>query len=395
MFEEILKQRESLYGEGDGSEGSIENLPGKTKEFDNTKILNLIQNKKKAYKLVKFMTQIEVKEQPLQNADDSEMDYADYTDYLDSKASRMASCMNWWEADVYERNIAIHLKRTFRCKSKFCPNCKTVEVAKNISKVAGIVKELEQKHKAYLMTLTAPNVSREEYADMVDKLCKKFKNLITLFSFSINSKYAYKGRKYTIVGAIRSIETTYNKYEQTYHPHIHAMVFITTQNFEQFEKIHKGEYNRKTRKYNMISDADIELRQIWTRLYNDVDRRQKDVDLDGYMCDIRPIEDFKGILEVLKYSFKTRDIDSYEVFSTLYHGTYRRRMKQGYGCLYNLKLEDDGKETDTPEALFEEIPEPAKLNLRYLVEAYNGYTKFTNFQTLNDIVEYIKPQLED
>lgn len=49
----------------------------------------------------------------------------------------------------------------------------------------------------------------------------------------------------------------------------------------------------------------------------------------------------KGIFEVFKYCFKDVDIKNQDIFRVLYFGLKRKRLRQGYGELYNVKLEEN------------------------------------------------------
>jgi len=61
---------------------------------------------------------------------------------------------------------------------------------------------------------------------------------------------------------------------------------------------------------------------------------------DNYICDIRELYMPKGIYEVFKYCFKDLDINNQEIFKDLYFGLKRKRLRQGYGELYNVKVDD-------------------------------------------------------
>ena len=61
---------------------------------------------------------------------------------------------------------------------------------------------------------------------------------------------------------------------------------------------------------------------------------------DNYICDIRPMASKKGIYEVFKYCFKDIDIKNIEVFKNLCFGLKGKRIRQGYGSLYKLKIDD-------------------------------------------------------
>ena len=47
-----------------------------------------------------------------------------------------------------------------------------------------------------------------------------------------------------------------------------------------------------------------------------------------------------GIYEVFKYCFKDLGIRNQEIFRDLYFGLKRKRLRQGYGLLHNIKVDD-------------------------------------------------------
>ena len=60
---------------------------------------------------------------------------------------------------------------------------------------------------------------------------------------------------------------------------------------------------------------------------------------DNYICDIRELYMPKGIYEVFKYCFKDIDVKDLEVFRYLFFKLMRKRLRQGHGELYNLKVD--------------------------------------------------------
>jgi plasmid rolling circle replication initiator protein Rep len=327
--------------------------------------------------------------------DESHLERLDYR-YEDSatKAFQIASCMNWWDTSIYHENKTIELLRTFRCKDKFCTNCKRVRVSELLTQFLPRFVDLQETYKPMLLTITVPNVTGEKLRDEVIKMFEKYSLYQKLFSAKLTDKRSHKTRQYDVAGAIRALEVTYNKAMNTYHPHLHVLLFINDRAPAAFwAKTLEGEWCNVKRQHNMISPADLEIRELWTRVYKDIDRRTKNVVTDGYICDIRPIDGIRGILEVLKYSFKTRDIENFDVFYHLRGALHGRRLKQGYGCLYNLKL-DDAEIPDTSENLFDELPESVTMQLRKLITHFGEYDKVKRFRK-TEFMDLIDQYLED
>ena len=67
------------------------------------------------------------------------------------------------------------------------------------------------------MTLTIKNVPGSELSNAIDTLTRGWQNM---------SKQ--KRIKNVVLGTVRSIEITYNKRSNTYHPHLHVLIHTTT-----------------------------------------------------------------------------------------------------------------------------------------------------------------------
>ena len=376
------------------------------KIISNNELNKYLERKQHNYKIMKYYKEFEIGKR--QNF---HIEFSDYTkeivttqsdlerlnfDYEEqpTKSFQIASCMNYWDTKVYHENKKIELLRTFRCKDKFCTNCKRVRVSELLTQFIPHFTELSEIYKAMLLTITVPNVPGEQLRQEIGKMFEKYRRFQRLFAGKLEHKESYKDRQYDFVGAIRSLEVTYNKRENTFHPHLHILLFINDRAPAAFwSKTITGEYCNVKRQHNMISPADEEIRTLWTRLYKDIDRRTQNVITDNYICDIRPINGIQGILEVLKYSFKTRDILNFDVFYYLRGALHGRRLKQGYGCLYNLKFED-AEMPDTTENLFDEIPEAVTIALRKLITDFGEYEKVKRFKKM-DFFHLIDQYLED
>ncbi len=107
---------------------------------------------------------------------------------------------------------------------------------------------------------------------------------------------------------------------------------------------------------------------------------------DNYICDIRELEMPKGIFEVFKYCFKDVDIKSFDIFHDLFFGLKRKRLRQGYGELYNVKLEESMSD-DCIENYLEfkdELPETLiHQKINDMTEKYGDYKKITIFKKIS------------
>ena len=67
---------------------------------------------------------------------------------------------------------------------------------------------------------------------------------------------------------------------------------------------------------------------------------------DNYICGIRELKMPYGIFEVFKYCFKGIDIKNLEIFKCLLLGLRNKRIRQGCGALYNIKVDDKDLDDD-------------------------------------------------
>lgn len=356
--------------------------------YTNDKLKDIRKNKLHSGKIIDFYVQMS-------------NEFTDFKDKYLNKSHRLLDCMFFWDWEKYEQHKTLDLKKLNRCKDKYCSNCKQIAVASSLFEVLPIFKALvDEGYKPLLFTLTVPNVSADLLPGTIDKLFSKFKTFYDYFEKPINSRRSYKGRSYSIVGAIRALEITYNAESDTYHPHLHIMAFAIG-DFVDLKKTMK--YSKKINKKTkceigfQLSEADLEIRRLWTNLYNDKDQRtiNKLNESDLYLCDVKEITTNQGILEALKYSCKNSEISSYEVFKTLYFALWNRKIKQGYGRLYSLKFDDQEDIKDDTETLFsDEVPQSIVLSLNDLISSYQNYEKISRFRA-RDLLPIVKNNLKD
>lgn len=317
------------------------------------------------------------------------------------RSERIKDCLSVWQWDKYEKNKILDLQKVNRCNNnRFCPNCKLLDISKFIHEFRQAYKNYSDLgYKAYMLTLTIPSVPGEALRDTIDLLNKKFRKLIEKFSYDISDKRAYKDRLLKIDGGIKVLEITYNE-NNGFHPHFHCVVFckneIPTKNLE---KNIKGKWSRKINSYTFKSEIDVQIGKLWSMIWYDERINSKNVNSivydpkeiyfkDNKKClevDFRELDE-KGIYEVFKYTFKDSDIKNYYVFKTLVQALENKRIRQGFGILYNLKCE----EVDTgvkQELELVEKEDPSSLvtrEINELVTTYRDYKKISRFNNQLD-----------
>lgn len=109
------------------------------------------------------------------------------------------------------------------CKDKFCPVCAWRRSLKNYSinfKALNYITEKDICDNFGLLTLTIRNVKASEVKTAIENLQYSIKKL------QLQTKW-----KKHIQGAIKSVEITYNKKENTYHPHVHLIIAFKKEYF--------------------------------------------------------------------------------------------------------------------------------------------------------------------
>lgn len=270
-----------------------------------------------------------------------------YSETLMRKGERIRSCLDYWEWDVYHKNKLMDLRKLNRCKNnRFCPNCRKWDLAgaiHNLSKPLN--KLLQDGFYPYLVTLTVPNVQGEELRFTVEKMNKAFRKLFGAYNYPlIGTTKGFNARLLKASAALKVLEVTYNKDNNTYHPHFHCIFLSEDYDESIFIKDVPGEWSNKRQSYNFYSSMDIQLMKLWSMCYNNLRLTQGNYDsldlAEVFICDVREM-DSSGIVEVLKYTFKDSDIVNFQVFKTIEMALSNKRIRQGYGLLYDVQLEGD------------------------------------------------------
>ena len=299
-----------------------------------------------------------------------------------NQSERLDNCNKFWLLDVYEKNKIKDFKKTSRCDDKFCNNCKLVKQAYRLSKFMPVIDFAKLDHELYHLVLTVPNIKSEELRTTIERMNKSFFELNRYFA----SKKKIKGidfSDYGYVGAIRSLEITYNT--RSYHPHFHCIIALKKDVVLPGSNVNKFSFTNKDKtKIRYFKDIEILIQKIWYLKFNNIKVTKKAIDnLDiGYSCIMDKVDE-NTAYEVFKYATKSNNekgsLMTYKQFETLYDALANIRQIQGYGMFFGI-----GDEID--EKLLNEVEEEYQNFISKLKEV--PYEAWQSPQELLDDVEY-------
>lgn len=198
---------------------------------------------------------------------------AAYEDVNVNKAERILNCA---ETLVFVRDekSKLRLKKANFCRVRLCPMCswrRSLKTHAHMERILGAAKPLGYRY--LMVTLTVKNCDGERLSSTLTQIIEGYKKLVRR-----------KKVKDAWNGWYRGIEVTHNINEDTYHPHIHALVAVDKSYF-------------KSKKY--ISQE--ELTALW--------RDCCGLDYDP-IVDVRRTygDDVRAVSEVAKYSTKAGDV---------------------------------------------------------------------------------------
>lgn len=312
------------------------------------------------------------------------------------RSDSINDCMNVWHWDKYTKNKLLDLQSVNRCRNnRFCPNCKLLDISKFIHEFRNNYEDLSLKgYKAYMLTLTIPSVNGEDLRLTIDKLNKSFRKLCEKFSYDLDTGKGYKDRYITFAGGIKVLEITYNE-SQGFHPHFHCVVFSKDiLDLKLLDKFIQGKWSIKRQEYNYKSHIDIQIGKLWSMIWYNERLDSKNIETIVYdpkeeyfknnkKClevDFRELDE-NGIYEVFKYTFKDTDIKSYYVFKKLVQALENKRIRQGFGMLYNMQCEEVeiGELQDLNLEIKEDPESLVTFEIQELITTYKEYRKVSRF----------------
>lgn len=192
----------------------------------------------------------------------------------DKKSFRVGECGDYLEFRL-AANDTLKLTKANFCKVRLCPMCswrRSLKIFGQVSKVMDYVEE-NYNYKYIFLTLTLKNCCGENLKDTLDLMTKAFNKLSERKAF-----------KQAVKGYFRSLEITYNKENDTYHPHFH-MILAVDNNYFTNSRVYLSQEN-------------------WTNLWKSCLKVNYTP-----IVDIRKLRENQGkeVAEVAKYTVKADD----------------------------------------------------------------------------------------
>lgn len=231
------------------------------------------------------------------------------TGYYARKYERLEQCSTYLEFRREKSTKKYKLINTNLCRVRLCPLCaykRSLSVYHNTAAIINYINTNYSRSKYLFLTLTIKNVSGSQLSNAIDDLTRAWQNM---------SKQ--KRIKNVVLGTVRSIEITYNKRTNTFHPHLHVLIHTTNDLYAGRNYISQAEF---TTRWQSAAGIDYEP-----------------------VVDIRKIRHNNGreIAEIAKYSVKPLDWEkcSESVIITLDDVLHKRHMLSLSGTMREAKRE--------------------------------------------------------
>ena len=263
------------------------------------------------------------------------------------------------------------------CHNRFCDNCQSAMAYQRFLRFSPVLDELARVYDLYHVIFTVPNPLKVDLKKCIDLIYNKFRHLIRIFTGDVKIK-GFSFEPFGFFGGIRALEITTSDDGRSFHPHLHCIFAlkkglqldenrknVNTYSFsnEHIKRIHKK--HKPGEPFDYFSDFEILLQKIW-RLLIDGEK----ITLDnisrlplGYSVKCRNANG--AYKEVFKYATKglfsqpkenaVVDGDAFDMaviaeltereqekdFRILEAALKGRKVVQGYGALYHLKLDGE------------------------------------------------------
>lgn len=142
-----------------------------------------------------------------------------------NKAERLSLC--WSRLEFFKRYNEKKIKLIWAnsCRVRLCPSCSWRRSLKYYAENQNIfikLKEIAPTTRFLFLTLTIKNCNSENLKSEIETIIEGYHRL-----------FKYKDLKSVILGTVRGLEVTYNQSNNTYHPHIHAILAVSESYFKK------------------------------------------------------------------------------------------------------------------------------------------------------------------
>jgi len=263
-------------------------------------------------------------------------DYAGYKEY----AERAGSCATWLQFnEMFDGSKTLGAANF--CQLRLCPMCAARRAKKAVFIVNKVMDEVQRKHgvRYIFLTLTIRNVPGDKLSEALGLLTKGWYRLMDQCAI-----------ERAVKGWYRAIETTRNRHDDTFHPHIHAILAVPPEYLVQDSPLYitHDEWVLRWRKAARLDyDPRVDVRVTYARHGRDSAGEHG-----------RDAASMSATLEAAKYATKDKDfIDPKLSMSkaaeivTVYTEALRRRRLTAFGGLLKdaarrLKMPNPEDDTD-------------------------------------------------
>lgn len=215
----------------------------------------------------------------------------------DASWAAMAHCGDYLKFLSDEKKEHLKLDIGYFCKQRFCAGCAWRESVRTAQCIGAISVAMAEHNRVMIMvTLTVPNVPGAQLRDKIKHINQSWNRLLK------RTRYA------TWRDHIKAIEVTYNAESDTYHPHIHAIVYV------------KPSYFR-----GKLYVSHAQLLSDWREVTGQPEITQVDI----RRCRDSPTGS-NAVLEVSKYICKASDYAQSETVLDIFYSALHRLNAKTY-----------------------------------------------------------------
>ena len=137
--------------------------------------------------------------------------------------SRIEECGNFIQSVLTADGKTGKVVKANRCKNRFCPICLATRSRKQGFMLGVVLETLRENYdyKFLFLTLTVPNVAGDKLLEELQKQYESLKRFIQRKEFKNISQ-----------GYVRKTEITYNPERDDFHPHIHMLIAVENDYFQ-------------------------------------------------------------------------------------------------------------------------------------------------------------------
>jgi plasmid rolling circle replication initiator protein Rep len=150
-----------------------------------------------------------------------------------SKLVRVRSCATYLQFKKFKIDDSLKLTFANFCQCRLCPMCakrRSLKVFAHISKIMNVILN---DYSFLFLTLTLENCTADDLGNTITLITKSFDKMFRRKSITKISK-----------GWFRALEVTYNKEQDTFHPHLHIIIAVPKSYFKNKDYLKQEQWTK-------------------------------------------------------------------------------------------------------------------------------------------------------